>query len=296
MIGYILAAVALIGGTLASWYDLRTTEVPDLISVVMALTGIGLHLAHSLIAGDFSFILSSLITGSSFLALGYAFYWVGLWGGADSLLFGAIGYLLPHLPTEFSPALSPLWPYQLTLVLNIFLIGSLYSIVYSLALTLRDKNVWDPVKVRFKEHKRSLILSTVLVGGSITAISLHLILSSSLKFMAVIQRSFLFFGLYIALICLYHFLKGLEENLMKRKIPVQRLEVGDVLAEDLKLESNDLSSRKIRGLNEEEVKAIKREKETVKIKSGVCFIPTFPLAVLVTLAAGDLIYLFALSL
>lgn len=296
MIGYILAAVALAGGSLASWYDLRTTEVPDLVPFATGMTGVIIHLIRSLVANNFSFLLSSLAVGTIFLAIGYACYLVGLWGGADALILGAIGYVLPELPSQFSALLSPLWPYQLTLILNIFLVGSVYSILYSIVLAWRKENRLQLVLDQFKERKKSIMLSASLVGGSLVAMSFYFVLMAQIRLVRVLERGLFFFSLFLLLVLTYYFLKGLEENEMKRKIPVAQLKEGDVLAQDVELEGGSLSSRKIQGLDKDEVEAIKQEKEKVMVKSGVCFIPTFPLAVLLTLAVGDLIYLFALSL
>ncbi len=67
---------------------------------------------------------------------------------------------------------------------------------------------------------------------------------------------------------------------MKKRIPVSKLRVGDVL----------LSSKLWEGITEKELKRIKRSgKRYVRIKEGVRFGPAFPLALLFTIYFGDTI-------
>jgi len=43
MIPYISVAMAFLGSSIASYFDLKTTDVPDLIAIYMAISGVVLN-------------------------------------------------------------------------------------------------------------------------------------------------------------------------------------------------------------------------------------------------------------
>jgi hypothetical protein len=74
-----------------------------------------------------------------------------------------------------------------------------------------------------------------------------------------------------------HYGKYIEKNLFKRRIPVGKLRAGDVPV-----------GGKWRVLKPAEVRALKKRGGSVWIKEGVRFAPVFVLALILTLAFGDL--------
>jgi hypothetical protein len=95
---------------------------------------------------------------------------------------------------------------------------------------------------------------------------------------SAIQNSIIPLLVTLGLFFLWRFAKAVEDIGFKRKIPVSKLKVGDVL----------LENRLWEGINEKQLKKIKKSgKKTVVIKEGVRFAPAFPLALLFTLFYGD---------
>ncbi|MEM5784482.1 MAG: A24 family peptidase [Candidatus Aenigmatarchaeota archaeon] len=93
---------------------------------------------------------------------------------------------------------------------------------------------------------------------------------------------------------IYWFSKNGIEKIFIKKINSKNLKVGDVLGEDIK--SLNLSSKRIKGLTETDIKKIQKLKKYVKIKDGVRFGPVFPISIIITYYFGNLIlyYLYAL--
>ncbi|HLD49111.1 MAG TPA: hypothetical protein VJB11_02005, partial [archaeon] len=72
----------------------------------------------------------------------------------------------------------------------------------------------------------------------------------------------------------------IEKQVFRKKIPVSKLKVGDVI-EDMKWI----------GLTAEEIKDISKKKKYVIVKEGIRFVPAFPIALAVTLIYGNLLYM-----
>jgi len=86
----------------------------------------------------------------------------------------------------------------------------------------------------------------------------------------------------LALFVIWKFTKSVEEVGFKKRIPVSKLKVGDVL----------LESKKWEGITKKELKKIKRSRKYVTVKEGVRFAPSFVLALLFTLYFGDGLLIF----
>jgi prepilin signal peptidase PulO-like enzyme (type II secretory pathway) len=86
----------------------------------------------------------------------------------------------------------------------------------------------------------------------------------------------------VALFIVWKFSKAVEDVAFRKKIPVSKLKVGDMLA----------SSKELEGITGSEISKIKRSgKKTIWIREGVRFAPAFPIAFLFTLYFGDALFL-----
>jgi leader peptidase (prepilin peptidase)/N-methyltransferase len=82
--------IALVILTMAVWFDLRTREIPDALSVCLLILGLiatGFHL-HSLGWMD---LAAGIAIG---LAVGAALFWLGGFGGGDVKLLASLGAVL----------------------------------------------------------------------------------------------------------------------------------------------------------------------------------------------------------
>jgi len=263
--------IALAGTLIASYYDLKTTEIPDLLPILMIVSGITLNSLDFLLTKNQENLFLSLTNGIVFSAIGFSMYFAGQWGAGDAFLLTAIGFLIPKnflIQNDF--------PFLFTYLTNLFFLGSLYMIVYSFFYAIRNKKVIKTFKSQIKKFSWIVVVLSFL----------FILLSSLLSFILfgeIVPRLILLAcSTTLLLTILWIFSKSVENSFIKR-IPVSKLKVGDVL----------LESKRWDGITEKEIKEIKKSgRRYVYIKSGICFAPAFPLALVFTMFYGNSIFLF----
>lgn len=278
---------------LGSIFDLKTTEVPDSVSVVGVAGGIILHFLASLDAGfDLNTLLNlSLVfqnpvswlqalgdpllwclgVGTVFSIYGWGLYFLGMWGGADAFAMSVLGFAAPYSVTGFGIL------HSFNLFLNIMIAGFLYTVGFALYRAFREPAIWKETWKQIKNQEQRI--SVEILGAGL------------IGFIGEYTMSFngLFYFLFLVLlIFLYRFLDNLQESLLSREVPVSELEGGEVLAAD------EEQGGKIVGITEEEIDEL--DKETVEIREGVRFVPVFPVALLMTDVLGIGIEYFQLIL
>jgi len=271
MFEFIAFLIALAGTIIASYYDLKTTEIPDALPIFMIVSGISVNLLDFLISGSAENLILSLMNGVIFSIIGFFMYFGGQWGAGDAFLLSAVGFLIPK-----NFIIADDFPFFFTYLLNLFLLGSVYMIVYSVVYALKNEKALK----MFKSQVRNSF-KTMLILFFIFAIASYLF--SLMIFKEVILKLvFLSPTISILLILLWLFSKSVEKSFIKR-IPVSKLKVGDVL----------LESKRWDGVTKEEIEKIKKSgRKYVYIKSGICFAPAFPIALLFTMFYGNSVIIF----
>jgi len=266
MIEFIAIFIALAGTLIASYYDLKTTEIPDLLPIIMMVSGVSINLLSFMINGNAESLFLAIINGIIFSAVGFSMYLGGQWGAGDAFLLTAIGFLIPKnffTNSEF--------PFFFTYLVNLFFLGSLYMIIYSIVYSLREKKAIRYFKGQIMRFSRAILLLFVLFLIASSILSYLILNSVNIKLVIISSVS------SIALIVFWIFSKSVEKSFIKR-IPVSELKVGDVL----------LESKRWDGISEEELRKIKRSgKKYVYIRTGVCFAPAFPIALVYTFLFGN---------
>lgn len=292
MIGYLFAGIALLGSSIAAIIDLKTTEVPDNIPYTMAASAVVLKLLYSIHTNNFSYLVDSVIVGMAYLIFGFLLYYTGQWGGGDAKVLAAIGFLLPSIPSEFSAQLSFAFP--VAYLINLFFIGSIYMIVYSLALTLLNPLIAREFFSETRGQYRQLFVEMVLASSSVVAIPY--IILNSMRLPHTIFISFIpsIVVLSLGMIFLLRFLKVVERVAFRRKIPSEKLREGDMIGDDI--DELGMKSRLIRGITNDEVAKIRLVRKEVWVKEGVRFVPAFPLSLIAILFFGDMMAIFSAHL
>jgi len=281
MIQTISLTTALIGTTAAAIWDLKTTEVPDHIPYAMIAIALLLFSYQSFVDWSYMPILNSLIPGLMFLGFGFIMYYLGQWGGADALLLSSIGFLLPGFP-NFS---QTIFPYALTFFINLFLVGAAYMLLYAVVFAILNKKIFSKFSNDLRASSRLLLFGSI--GLFIIFFLANFYIAKTFLYEAdysmMLVNSFPPLILTMALFLVWRFAKAVEEYGFKKKIPVSKLKIGDMLLEE----------RKLIGVTEKQLKKIKKSgKRYVWIKEGVRFAPSFVLALIFTLIYGDGILFF----
>lgn len=285
MLEYIFVLTAFIGSSIAAFYDVKTTEIPDKIPLIMVVVAFSLRGLYSLVSGDIWFLLSGLMVGGLFFLFGFFMYFTGQWGGGDAKLLAAIGALLPSVPAGFSPYLE--FPFFLTFLINLFMVGSIFIIIYAFSYSFLDKNITKEFIKDMKGNKKEsinfiLVVFAILFGFFVLTSFHGWNIINPLLYFSILPGAG---GLFV----LFKFLKVVENKGFKKRIRTKDLEEGDMIAEDIK--KLNIKSKVIRGLTQEEVDKIRKIKKTVWIKEGVRFGPVFPITLFVTLFLGDFLFL-----
>ncbi|MFB6245339.1 MAG: prepilin peptidase [Candidatus Nanohaloarchaea archaeon] len=248
---HVIAVAALTVG--AAW-DLATTEVPDHLPATAVVAGLVLHGVKSFLSGELTPVFWSVTIGSVFSAYGWGLYFSGLWGGADAFSMSALGFAAPY------SLAGPGYSHFLGLFINVMFVGFVYTMVYAVFRAATEggflKNWFEDLAAR---KGRILAVSAV----SAFLVSLTLLLDSAS----------LYFFLFVPGYLLYRFLKVLEEEAMREEVKAERVEPGQVV------EAEGADDR-IRGISEEEIDEL--GDETVVVKTGVRFVPVFPVALVLT--------------
>ncbi len=273
-------ATALIGSSLAAAWDLRTTEIPDQIPHAMIVAALLLYALQSYTQWSYLPILYSLIAGLSLLGFGFLMYYLGQWGGGDAKILAAIGFLLPlqHSSTRL------LFPFPLSYLINVFLVGAVYMLGYAAVLAAKNKRILTAFKSDIKASSSVFIVGSFALFGLFLAVNFYLANYFHIHFGPMLFVNALLPSVAtVALFLVWKFAKAVENVGFKKRIPVSKLRVGDVL----------LKSKLWEGITEKELRAIRRSKKShVWIKEGVRFAPAFPLALLFTLYLGDAFLVF----
>lgn len=266
---------AFIGSIIASIYDLKTTEVPDEIPLIMILIGVSFYSFQTIFTNNIVFLKTSLIAGISLLAFGILMYYSGQWGGADALILSALGFLLPFTPKNFK---KTVFPFPLTYLLNSFFVGAVYLISYALIVSFRNKKIVKKFLVEIKGGMRNILFFSTITFFVLSGLSIFI----SSSYFNISIKTFLY-PLIVTLLTILFFIiiqfaKCVEKVGFRKRIPVSKLKVGDIL----------LSFKQLRGIKREEIREIKKSgKKYVWIKFGIPYAPTFPLTLIFTLYFGD---------
>ncbi len=272
---------------IASIFDLKTSEVPDHVSLVGVIGGIGLHFIASLKSGFDISVLSnlsvllnqpltwfqalgeplmwSITIGVLFSVFGWGLYFMGMWGGADAFAMSVLGFAAPTSVHSFSVMHSA------NLFMNIMYVGFVYSLGFALYRS------WGSGALRQTYSK--IKQNELKVSGAIIAIALI----SSLGAISGGFNPLAYFLFFSSLVFVYYYMKVVQDDIMKEEVDVSELEGGEVLAK------GELEDDKVRGIREEEIDELDTEK--VVIRDGVRFIPVFPVALLITDLFGGGVFL-----
>jgi Flp pilus assembly protein protease CpaA len=270
MLELLLIAIALVGSLAAGLYDLKTSNIPDKLCILMLILGLIIHSITGFSTGDFSNLINALMFGGLLLVFGLLMYFTGQWGGGDGELIVAIGVLLPNLSI-----VKTYFPFAISFFINSFFIGAIYSILYSLILSARNPFI---SKGFFNKIKEPLVAAPL---------SFFLLLSI-ISFFYFKYLSFIFFLIFI-LILFWKFAKSIEQGFYKR-ISVSKLKVDDMLGEDIP--RLKIYKRLIKGLTKEQIKKIKKIKKSVLVREGIRYGLVFFLTLIFTLLFGDIFFFY----
>ncbi len=298
ILDYILFTTTCLGALIAGLIDLRTTEIPDEVPLLIFLSALILHVGRAVFLDDFSFLLAGIQVGIAYLVLGYLLFHMGQWGEADALLLAAIGFAIPQPLSFFPQQVLEIQPYPLIFLLNLFITGAVYSILFAIGYALVKRARFSEFIAHLKARKRAFLFYPLLM---LLMFSPMLVLYEEMAVRIFVLKQFVFASAgIILLISLLEFARWIDESVFTRYVKISELSPGDVLAEPIGLKRRKYSSRLFVGLEEKDILLIRKaykdgvlkteKKGYVKTKEGVRYALSFFLALLLTWKFGFLLF------
>ncbi|VVB50511.1 Uncharacterised protein [uncultured archaeon] len=267
----------------ASVFDIKSGEIPEASSVGHLAVVLCLAALASFMARSLNPLLFCAMLSAAYFIVGYIFFALGQWGGGDVKVIAAVGGSLALVSELGYPFNSMhLFPPTVAYFLNMGFISIPYVALYGLTLGLAHRQVFDRFVVFLKKTENILlfVLSWLPVAA---AYIMHL---RAIAAVYALLPAFLLLTLY---------LKAVEVEALRKKIPTKSLVEGDVLVDAFTVGNVTLGGNGIEGLSKEDASRLKKWATEGKIpahvtvKWGIKFVPIFLLAYAVTLLYGNLL-------
>lgn len=277
MIGEFIIIIGLLGLIFASLADIKTREVPNWLSYSLIAIGLSCRLVWSILTMQWMVFIYGLIGFGVFFIIGCLMYYGKQWGGGDSKILMGLGALFGNLPENIFFNYAGSLPFILALFLNVLVCGSLYGLCWMLCLTVKNRKI-----ICDKISRKDLF--AVFFFGAIFFILFSLLIN-------------LFFGIFIGtsasiVYLIFRINKILEKYCMYKKVSVNSLVEGDWLYRNIIVNNKVVISSKILGLKKNDIEKIKKLRiKYVLVKEGIPFIPSFLIALILSLVIGN-IFLF----
>lgn len=247
---------------IAAYCDLKSREVPDLLSYGLIFAALGLRGIFSPIIG-WSLFLSGILGFAACFVVAWLLYKTNLWGGGDSkLLMGmgaVIGINYPFTVSSF----SLFWFFVLLLFL-----GSVYGLCWIFGLAFSRWIRFKPVFLERLEQYKTAHYGLGLFSLAILGFSFVNVLWLFLLF-----PGFIFY--------LFLFVTTIEEQCFVKRISPLKLTEGDWLDEEVILDEERFARRRALELDDiDRLQVAHKEGKltTVVIREGVPFVPSFVFA------------------
>jgi len=252
---------------LASYFDLKTGEIPYWISFPFIYSGLFLSLYHGDINNlQYTKFINAVIGGAILFVFGFIAYRFAFLGGGDVMLFTGVGICIANMGGTVlneNPFIS--------FIFDLGIASIIWGLVYGFYMTIKNKEIL----VKFKEKMRFPFLLLIILNFVIVLLSVFKI-KSEILLILIIEIFFL----------IMTFFKIVEKHMIK-EIPTEYLNEEDIICEDLIIKEKNLKNK---FLSQEEVDEIKKIKKTIKIKQGVKYVPAILLAFILFLIYGNILF------
>lgn len=259
---WIVVTSGLLALIIASISDLKTREVPDLLSYGFLIFAIGYGLLRGLAAASWMPVLQMLVGGLVLGAIGMLLYYSGQWGGADTKLVAGVGALLGLWLGHYDAALF--------LLLTI-LAGALYGLGFTIFLAIRDRNRFMGAMRRKLRTRRTMMLRRVVLTLCVLMLLALLLLPQQivLPMLVIVVILYAFFYLWV-------FVETVEKETLIKEYTVDRLTEGDWIWKEVKVKGETICGPKDYGITREQIARLKTLGVThVTVKEGIPFVPSF---------------------
>ncbi len=278
MIELILIIVGLVGLFAGSITDIERREIPNWISFSLIAAGLGIRAIGAIVEHDVMMFFAGLVGLAVMAIIGEGLYYSRQWGGGDTKLLMGVGALFGSI------SIVPWFLFHF--LVNLVIVGAGYGIVWSIYLAIRyHRHFFNGLKRIFKEVR---VQCEVFSGLGV----LFLLGSFAVRNTIYSTLFLILGGISMGYVVLYLFVKTVETTCMFRRLKVKNLTEGDWIAEDVIVKGKLIYSMKEPGVSKQQMNLLKKLKvKRVLVKDGIPFVPSFFIALIITLWLGNLVLL-----
>ncbi len=264
----------------ASITDIKRREVPNWLCFSLIAIAFSIRILASVLTSQFSYLFYAIIAFILFFILANVLYYAKFFGGGDAKLIMALAIVFATTPSFIIASSLELFqePFLLSFLINIFFLGSVYSIFFIIFFAIKNyRSLKTEIKKMWKKSKTMRIIFLVLA-----------IISLALTYFSTL---FLLFPVIILLFpLLYIIVKATENSCMIKLVSPRELTEGDWLVGKIKM-GKKIIKPSVHGLSSQDIAALRKANKKVLIKYGIPFVPVFLIALVATALFGDLIVL-----
>lgn len=261
---YFLFVLAIVYLIIASYEDIKKTEVANWVTYSFAVFALAYRAVYSVIHGDYKFLMFGVLGFLVFYVIGNLFYYAKAFGGADVKLLRGIGVVLPYKGYWDLLAL----PFGFIFLL--FLIAFVYTLIYSLFIVFRNwKKFKSEFGILFGKNKLLIIISGIA--------GVLVLMASMVYLYGMIGGVISLFLLVMPL--LYVYLKAVDNCMILLKRPGE-LREGDWIVRDVKLKGYIVRNT-VHGLSARDIVMLRKANKSINVKNGVPFVPAILISLIV---------------
>ena len=284
----IVIVIALIALLIASYTDIKTREVPDLVSYGLLATAAGVRLIFFAGTFEWHYLVDGIAGFIIFFGIACMMFYAGQWGGGDSKVLMGLGALFGievsrFISATFIDTLAPAF------LINTLIAGGVYGFGWTVFLAWKNKKEFVKELKKLRTRKVMMLRNALIVLMALTFAGLFF-LKHPLEKLALI----VFFVCTTALYYFWLAAKAVENACMYKTVLPEKLTEGDWIAHDIVVAGKRITGPKDLGISKEQIQKLiqlKKQKKikTVLIKEGIPFVPSFLLGMVMTLLWGNVV-------
>lgn len=325
---YLLSTLVLF--SIASYFDIKTREIPPLLSYFILFLGLLLHAVESFMSKDPDPLLFSAAIAFVCFAFAYVLYKIGVWAGGDVKLFTALGAILPQFRgTLFFPflilaaAFIAILPFMIVYISYFMIkIKKLRKIVGLEFLLSFKKSFYTPFYILAAYEISVLtglhwLFSIIFVTGLLMikkfALPIVIIFSVIIAYNAPIFTAKYLVSLFIISIPFYMGIasfKVAKKYVLRETVVLNKLKEGMIPAQDLVIKNKKsvfveptfmslfrppknlvIDSRKACGFTDEDIQKLKKLKiEKIVVKKSIPLVPVMTIGIVIAAVLQMFLY------
>ncbi|MBI3334184.1 prepilin peptidase [Candidatus Pacearchaeota archaeon] len=244
--------------------DCRTREIANWLNYSLLAFGLVYRTFVYLETGEGMVLLTGFLGLGIFFVFANAFYYTRVFAGGDAKLLIALGAVLPY------QGLAEVIPFTLGFLILLFVLGAVYTLVYSIFLVRRNYRLFSHT---FKAYLQTYRWAWYCLTG---VALLFLIGNDLLLGIAA--------GLLFILTPLFCYLKALEKSCMLVLLPPSALREGDWLEQAVRVGKRTIPAS-VHGLTHKDIQVLRSAGKRTLIRQGIPFAPAFILTFIIMVYA-----------